>query len=219
MTLHAQTCLCVMAKQPVPGRVKTRLARHIGDAAAAALARAFLCDTLALGQELAGFALALSYAGDMEHLPVDARGFQLWPQANGDLGARMEHALQRGLSLAVGAIIIGTDTPGLPVTHIQQAASLLTTHDAVLGPADDGGFYLLGLRRCPNQLLAGLRWSASSTRRDTLARLSEHGFRVALLEPWFDVDDCADLQRLQTALRAGQMHAPATESELAALGV
>jgi rSAM/selenodomain-associated transferase 1 len=209
--------LCIMAKQPMAGLVKTRLAQRIGDSAAATLAHAFFCDTLALARGVAGVDLAISYAGDMESLPAEAAGVRVWEQGKGDLGERMERALRRGLALATSAIVIGTDTPALPAARIARAVTLLRAHDAVLGPADDGGFYLLGLRRCTPGLLAGLHWSASTTLADTRARLHERALRVALLEPWFDIDEYADLQRLSAALVAGEMHAPATAKALLAL--
>jgi rSAM/selenodomain-associated transferase 1 len=209
--------ICVVAKEPAPGQAKTRLAKHLGDEAAAALARAFLCDALDLARKVAGAQLAIAYAGDPKTLPSSAEGFSCWPQGEGDLGARMERALRRGLEHAQHVLIIGSDSPGLPVRHLEQAFELLRDHDAVLGPADDGGYYLLGLNRCPEGLLAELPWSAADTAERTLARLCEQRFRVALLDRWFDVDELADLDRLQALLRSGTADAPWTKQALARL--
>ena len=135
---------------------------------------------------------------------------EVWPQGEGDLGARLERILRRALKESAHAVAIGTDSPGLPLALLEEARSALEAHDAVVGPADDGGFYLLGLNRCPEGLLAGLPWSAENTRARTLSRLEERGLTVQLLAPWFDVDVAADLERLRSLLAEGAIRAPAT---------
>ena len=115
-------------------------------------------------------------------------------------------------------MIIGTDSPGLPEQRILAATESLLTHDAVIGPADDGGYYLLGLTRSPPGLLDALPWSSEHTRSETLHRLQGSGFSTTQLEPWFDVDVPADLRRLSKLLAGGSVQASSTERVLREMG-
>jgi rSAM/selenodomain-associated transferase 2 len=102
------------------------------------------------------------------------------------------------------------------VRLLVEGTRALAEADAVLGPCDDGGFYLLGLKRCPPGLLSDLGWSTPTTFADTHARLRERGLTVRVLEPWFDVDTSEDLDRLRNSITCGALHAPATARLLAA---
>lgn len=209
MAAH-DTTLCIFVKAPRAGAVKTRLAATIGAEAAAQLADAFFWDTLALAERFLSVRVVVALSGDETLFPALRDRVEIWPQGEGDLGARLERNLRRALSENPRALVVGTDSPGLPVALLAQARAALDTGDAVLGPAEDGGFYLLGMKTCPRGLLAGLPWGASDTREKTVARLEEHGLTVELLAPWFDVDLVADLERLRSLLVAGAIHAPAT---------
>jgi rSAM/selenodomain-associated transferase 1 len=209
--------LCILVKAPRPGEVKTRLARKIGPVLAAALARAFFEDTLALARSLPWARVVVAVAGDPAALAVPA-GLDVAAQGPGDLGERMERTLVRALAAGDRALLVGTDSPGLPVSLLEAARSALSSHDAVLGPADDGGFYLLGLHRCERGLLSGLPWSRSDTLLHTEARLRSTGRTVARTAGWFDVDEPADLVRLARLTARGEVHAPATARTLAAIG-
>ena len=162
-----------MAKAPVAGAVKTRLAREIGVATATRFARQA---TAALLQRLARdprwqTILAVS--------PDAAVASRCWPpgiariaQGRGDLGRRMQRLMQR---MPPGPVaIVGTDVPGITPTLIAQAFRRLGRHDAVFGPAADGGYWLVGMRRRPRLLrpFAGVRWSSEHALADTLANLS-----------------------------------------------
>jgi len=122
----------------------------------------------------------------------------------------MEGILRRALDDYPMAIAVGADSPGLPQRHLEMAYEALHEVDAVMGPSDDGGFYLLGLRRCPPNLLVDLPWSQDNTLAQTQARLTQHHLSPTLLEPWFDVDRPEDLARLLTWLRRGIEPAPHT---------
>ncbi|MEO8601063.1 MAG: TIGR04282 family arsenosugar biosynthesis glycosyltransferase [bacterium] len=208
------TTLCIFVKAPRAGAVKTRLAASIGVEAAARLADAFFWDTLALAEQFATLRVVVALAGEERLLPMLRDRVAIWPQGDGDLGARLERNFRRALTETPRALAIGTDSPGLPATLVAQARAALDTHDAVLGPADDGGFYLLGMRTCPEGLLVGLPWSAGNTLEKTLTRLEERGLTVKLLPPWFDVDLEGDLERLRALLSAEEIHAPATSRVL-----
>lgn len=191
--------LVVMAKAPVAGLVKTRLAREVGVATATRFARHASATILARVSRHAAWHTTLAIAPDsghdMGHNTGIARG--LWPrsiaampQGRGDLGARMQRIMDR---MAPGpVVIIGTDVPGLRSAHIREAFRLLGRHDAVIGPATDGGYWLVGLKRRPRVLkpFAGVRWSSPHALSDTLANLCGHSVaRVAILS---DVDNARD---------------------------
>jgi rSAM/selenodomain-associated transferase 1 len=196
--------ICIFAKPPVPGQVKTRLAVALGPERAAALARAFLDDTIAAVRRLPRAQVALA---STEPVPGDV---PVLLQGEGDLGERIERVLRAALELAPFAIAIGADAPGLPPGLLEAARAALERADAVIGPADDGGFYLPGLRSCPKGLLADLPWSAPDTFVRTAERLRAHGLRLEVLEPWFDVDRPEDLDRLRDLIRNSEIDAPAT---------
>jgi glycosyltransferase A (GT-A) superfamily protein (DUF2064 family) len=105
----------------------------------------------------------------------------------------------------------------MPPRVLDEAATLLRSHDAVLGPAEDGGYTLIGLSRCEPGLLAGLPWSTDQTLAATRARLLDRGYTVALAPRWFDVDRQEDLDRLATLLRSDEITAPATHKALCRL--
>ena len=196
--------VCIFAKPPVAGEVKTRLAVSLGPRVAARLARAFLDDTIDAVRSLpwADCVLATTAPFGCE-LPILLQG-------EGDLGARIEQVLRAALVQSPSALAIGADAPALPARLLEGARAALGRADAVLGPAEDGGFYLLGLNRCPKGLLADLPWSSPETCLRTAQRLREHGFRVEELEPWFDVDRPADLDRLRREIERGGIVAPRT---------
>ena len=208
-----------MAKVPVAGQVKTRLSPPLSATQATELARAFLIDTWERLQQLVAAQVVLCHAGDARLLPpsMELADHQLWPQPGGDLGARMEHALRRGLARAARVVLIGSDTPTLPTVALTRALAALESADAVLGPAVDGGYYLLGARRLSPGLLAGLPWSSPRTLRATYRRLRQRGYRVALLPTWFDVDDARSLSWLRALLAHRLARAAATEVALAGI--
>lgn len=202
--------ICIFAKEPIPGRVKTRLAATVGDAAAARLAAAFLKDTLSLAHTF-NVATVLAWSGAADSAP---NGVEVWPQGEGDLGERIERMLFRALLQSPWAIALGADSPGLPPEYLRAAVEALRTHDAVIGPALDGGYYLLGVSRCEPGLLADIAWSNPSTRTRTVDRLIVRGYRVATVGTWFDVDDANDLARLTHLLGARVVRAEETAREL-----
>lgn len=205
--------VCVFSKAPRPGRVKTRLASAVGAEGAAELARAFLADTWAAVARLP-WARPVAAVDGRPAFDAWPAGCTVWPQGGGDLGRRMERVLRRALRDAPFAIALGSDSPGLPPRLLEAARGQLAACDAVLGPAEDGGFYLLGLRRCPRGLLRELPWSSADTFARTCERLRARGLTLAILPVWFDVDRPADLARLRRLLARGRIHAPHTRRAL-----
>jgi rSAM/selenodomain-associated transferase 1 len=206
--------LIVFVRPPVPGTTKTRLARALGDEAAAELYRAFVIDTVRLAVEI-GAEVELACAGDPAH-PflaelVERHGLEATRQVEGDLGARMAHALTRGIAAHGRAVIVGSDAPTLPPSLLAGAFAALDHAELVLGPSHDGGYYLLGATRPPR--LAPVRWSTAHALDDTLARNPDA--RSKRLPPWYDVDTPEDLRLLRAHLALDPGRAPATARALA----
>jgi rSAM/selenodomain-associated transferase 1 len=214
--MPTKATLCIFVKAPLPGLVKTRLTPFLSTTEAAGLAAAFFADTFALASTCEWARVVVACDGDPAPLEL-ASGTEVWPQGSGDLGERMERVLSLALECSEAAIAIGTDSPGLPRRFLDSAHSQLTRHDAIIGPSADGGFYLLGLQRCPSCLLRGIPWQSATTREHTVGRLCSIGLTVAEAEPWFDVDVPTDLVRLAGLLREERILAPRTAGFLTGL--
>jgi uncharacterized protein len=185
--------IVVIAKAPVPGRVKTRLTPPFSSAEAAALAEAALCDTLAAvaATPVARRVLAL----DGEPGAWLRPGFDVIPQRGAGLDERIALALADAWSTApVPVVLIGMDTPQVTPDQLAGAVAALTTNsaDAAFGFANDGGFWLLGLRQVDSTLVLGVPMSRQDTGARQLARLERAGLRVAHLACLTDVDTADD---------------------------
>lgn len=212
--------LCLLAKWPAPDRTKTRLAADLGQGPALALGRAFLEDACTSLARRGPVLVALEGAPpEAAHAPFLA-GCEVIEQGGGDLGARMTRVLTRGTARSARAVVLGADVVGLPEGHLDTAlAALDGGADVVLGPAHDGGYYLLGVRRgheaALDRALLGVRFSTAHALEDTRRRAEREGLKVALAPPFFDVDRAADLERLRAHLAAHPgLHAPATRAAL-----
>lgn len=209
--------VAIMAKAPRPGEVKTRLCPPLLAAEAAALYRCFLLDKIAAVRALVGAHPVLAYTPDETHAEFAALApdFTLVPQRGLDLGARL-HTTLAGLLAAghPGAIAIDSDTPTLPREFLQQAVDCLARPgpDVVLGPTEDGGYYLIGVRAAHRTLFDGVPWSTAAVLEITLRRAAAGGLHAVCMPPWFDVDTPGDLQRLQKALDGHPSGAGAIET-------
>jgi len=209
--------LVVLAKQPLRGLAKTRLARDVGLDRAQRLAEAFVIDTLELARSRSGARTLVA------HAPADAGPwFELrapWaarrPQSEGDLGQRLRSATRAAFEGgATRCVVIGTDTPHLPPETLDEAFLALDSADLCLGPSLDGGYYLIGLRADRPRLFENVPWSSGAVLQVTLARAVEQGLRVHRLREDFDVDEGADLERLAQGLLRRPGTAPATRAVL-----
>ncbi len=194
-------CLIMMAKYPEPGQVKTRLAAEIGAGHAAELSKRFILDLLqTLSSRDWEIQMALyPWERKAEMSTVVGEKYVLVPQRGRDLGERMEHVFIQLFAEAFQEIImIGADAPDLPAEFVVEAFSALADHDAVLGPACDGGYYLIGFRRgiFSPQVLDGLPWSTPEIFVQQLKRLREQNLQVYILPPWQDIDTLADLKKM-----------------------
>jgi len=147
-----------------------------------------------------------------------ADGARLVAQPRGGFGARLERALVAGLTRGRRVVLVGADSPTLPPAIVRRAFARLARADVVLGPATDGGYYLIGARAAlPEPLFREMPWGTARVAEEALRRAAVAGLRVAVLPAWYDVDDAAGLCRL-LADGAGLRRARATRATLAALG-
>jgi len=193
--------IIIMAKAPVPGFAKTRLIPALGAEAAASLAERLLHH--ALQQALLAHVgpVELCVAPDPAHpsfASLRTTPRVSWAeQGRGDLGERMNRAFARTLDGGVtGALLIGTDAPGLDADALRHAAAELAAHDAVFVPALDGGYALVGLRRTAPHLFDAMPWSTSAVMARTRERALGAGMKVAELLPVADIDEPQDLVHL-----------------------
>jgi glycosyltransferase A (GT-A) superfamily protein (DUF2064 family) len=245
--------LIIFAREPIPGRTKTRLCPPLDGSTAAALYACFLSDTLGLLHAVPDVRPVIAHTPESRpaYFAELAPGIAACSQRGADLGERLADVFEEvagGRLLPVGetgrqgdkeqdrepvslspclpvpvsngpssVVIIGSDSPDLPAAYLCEAfARLAAGADVALGPSDDGGYYLIGLRAPQPRLLREVPMSTPTVLADTLALADELGLRVELLPPWYDVDTAAELARLAASLRAAPPDvAPQTRAFLA----
>lgn len=202
--------LAVMAKAPRAGRVKTRLSPPLTLEQTAALNVCFLRDTTENLASVAGGAGLISYtpAGD-EGLfrGLLPETFALVLQRGDGFGERLLAAAEDILAIGYGAVcLIDSDSPTVPAEAFQQAVEALRAEGdrVVLGPSQDGGYYLIGMKRAHAEPFARITWSTGSVLAETVARCAEAGLEAVLLPVWYDVDDGATLEVLRAELLRGE---------------
>jgi rSAM/selenodomain-associated transferase 1 len=212
---RAEMCgLAVMAKAPRAGRVKTRLSPSLTAEQAAGLNVCFLQDTLenlvglggAEGQRAAGL-VCYTPTGDEELFAgVAPEGFALVAQREGDFGQRLLGAAEDILACGFGSVcLIDSDSPTVPPAAYERAVRELEREGEriVLGPAQDGGYYLIGMKRARAEVFAGIAWSTATVFAETCERARAAELEVVELPLWYDVDDGATLEILKAELLAG----------------
>jgi hypothetical protein len=204
--------LVIFAKAPIPGQVKTRLCPPLTPDEAATLHGSFVLDTLERTKTAAAklklqidryLACAPSSTLAFFKIMEERQSVKLIEQVGDDLGTRMHQACTTLFTQGYRRVLlIGTDVPTLPLDHFKQALTSLENHDLVLGPAIDGGYYLIGLTRPIPELFVDIPWSTDQVLRLTQEKAVKLGLTTALLEPWRDVDTLADLQAFIEACNA-----------------
>ena len=192
----AAHALIVFARAPELGQVKTRLAAGLGDIAALEIYRRLAGQVISAVRAGDSYSVTVAYTpAATEHLMCEWLGPStvLKPQVGGDLGVRMAHAIDEALaSGAQRVVVIGTDCPDVNAHVVEAAFQRLATSDAVLGPATDGGYYLIGMSSVHRQLFDDIPWSSPDTLGATLDRARASGISVALLEERRDIDTADD---------------------------
>jgi hypothetical protein len=215
--------VAVMAKVPGTTVVKSRLHTVLSPEQATALYRCFLLDRLDGLATVSDIERVVAFTpaegGDQIAALVPA-GYRCVAQRGRDLGERLAGLLAGLLAEGhAGAIAIDSDSPTLPMAYVAAAAEILrrTTADVIIGPAEDGGYYLIGVSAPQPRLFEEVAWSTSSVLATTLARVKELGLRSHLLPSWFDVDTEDDLARLRNEMTADGGGPPRTLAFLRAL--
>lgn len=201
----ADHVLGIFAKRPLPGLVKTRLAAETSPEWAAQVAEAFLFDILDRFTALHARQILL-FSPDSEQAyfeKITAGRYRVVPQTEGDLGQRMERFIREQLeSPTTAVVLLGADSPSLPIELIEDAFDQLTKADVVLGPATDGGYYLIGCARLIPNLFSAIDWSTPRVLAQTVEHVAAAKASLAVLSPWYDVDTLADWHFLAGHLRA-----------------
>ena len=203
---RGESALVIFAKAPVPGQVKTRLCPPLTHDEAATLHGSFVLDTLER-TKTAAVKLKLPFDRYLACAPSstlvffkimeERQGVQLIEQEGEDLGIRMHKAFEAMFARGYHhVVIVGTDAPALPLEHYKQALDLLSENDVVLGPAQDGGYYLIGLKKPVPGLFENIPWSTDQVMALTCDKAKSLGLRLGLIPPWRDVDTIDDLLAL-----------------------
>ncbi len=197
----------VFARSPTPGEAKTRLIPALGEAGAAALHRRLVMHCLRAARDSRLGPVELWCAPDADDpffRDCERRcGVSLHPQGEGDLGARMQRAFESALAGAERAILVGSDIPALSPQYLRDADQALGRgDDAAIGPAEDGGYVLIGLSRCDPELFRDIPWGGPEVLAETRRRLAALSWRSSELPVLWDVDRPEDLERLPEGLRA-----------------
>ena len=204
--------LILFVKAPLPGKVKTRLVPPLSFLQAAGLYKDWTLETYQTATQLLPVVrVAIAYEADPQ-IPTPVwlspanSNVPDFSQESGDLGKTLAHAFSLDIGRsAKRVVIIGTDSPGLPLSYLRQAFQDLEDHDLVLGPAYDGGYYLVGLKdRLYRKLFEGIDWSTSRVLSKTLRRAKALKLAACLIPRYFDIDTGQDLKRFlnkETILR------------------
>lgn len=221
--------LAIMTKAPRAGTVKTRLQPPLTAEEAAALNVCFLRDTAAAISRAScsgglrpptarGVAVFTPTGSENDYAEILPGDFDLLPQRGIDFGQRLTHTIEDLLGIGFeSCCLIDSDSPTVTAEVFRTAAELLRSGDnrLVLGPSEDGGYYLIGMRKLRRRLFEEIDWSTENVLAQTVARARENGLRVETLPTFFDIDDRASLQRLcQELLGEKRGSAPATKAFL-----
>ena len=205
------TCLIVFAKNPIPNHVKTRLLPRVSPEQAASLYRAFFSDWCAALVELPDIDLVIAYTPPESLSDIQAligNDVSYIPQKGAGLGERLTSATEWAAASGYEKILlVGSDSPTLPLSYISQAIVGLESRDIVIGPSMDGGYYLIGFSKqnlpmIVPSIFEEIVWSTAQVFQQTLARIRSMDATLKLLPPWYDVDTPEDLLFLHAHLTA-----------------
>jgi uncharacterized protein len=191
--VNSENLLILLTKMPEAGKVKSRLSSEIGPEKAAEVYAQLLRNTLAQ-MKATNSAKTIALEGN-EALFTEAFGqWTIWPQEGNDLGKRMQLAFERAFQIAYKRVVlIGGDCPEMSAKFLESAFEKLNDNDLVLGPSQDGGYYLIGLKKTEPRLFENMQWSHDKVFELSIARAAEQNLKVALLPMLRDIDHLADL--------------------------
>ena len=206
-----KTCVIVFAKNPIPNEVKTRLIPPLSPEQAATFYAAFLTDWCEILAELSDVDLVIAYTPAEAQLDLQALigdDAIYIPQVGTDLGERLTSATQWAAEHGwTKILLVGSDSPTLPISYISQALTLLDSRNIVIGPSTDGGYYLIGfsvetLATTIPHVFEDIAWSTAEVFQQTVARIHAAEATLGLLPPWYDIDRAEDLAFLHTHISA-----------------
>ena len=223
MTPTPQKCILFFLRAPEKGRVKTRLAKFLGDEAALSLYQSFVLDTLDMLVRTRYPIIACGHPKKKIRSIDTWLGGRLpcWPQTGDSLGHKMANAFSRAFSEGFGrAVLIGSDIPDLPSRIIEQAFLAMDDQRAALGPSRDGGYYLVAFHASAvfTEVFEDIPWGTEKVLEQTLKVFKAHNTPVCLLEPWQDLDTAEDLKELLERHPSENAAAPRTLGLLKAVG-
>lgn len=193
-----KNALIIFTKNPVYGKVKTRLAATIGDDNALQIYKQLIQRTYSITYQLTVYKIVF-YSDKIEVNDIWKHGYSRLLQYGNNLGKRMMNALNYMFQNKYSkAVIIGTDCAELSKEIIEEAFQKLDEYDVVIGPATDGGYYLLGLKKMPKELFKNIQWSTNSVLQTTIERCNTNNLSYFLLKELHDVDEEKDLQYMKT---------------------
>jgi rSAM/selenodomain-associated transferase 1 len=193
--------LIIFARLPRPGEVKTRLGKEVGMAEASEIYREFAQHVFSIGDQLAATGTRIYLFYDAVAKEQDIRAwirhlFVFAPQSEESLGERMQRAFDKAFMEGAGrSVIIGTDVPELEASTVLNAFDRLSSHDVVIGPSTDGGYYLLGMNRPTKEIFKGIKWSTDSVYRESIKRLDSLSLSYSVLPELADIDTKEDYAR------------------------
>lgn len=221
----ADTALVIVARYPQAGTTKTRLARSLGDEETVRLYRAFLTDLAhrfggqpAYDLHWAYTTAKVDYTAFMAELaPSSVLHMRFFPQEGDGLGERLYNAFRQTYAQGYErTVLIGSDSPQISADTIAEASRALDRADVVLGPAEDGGYYMIAMSK-PHNIFQDIPMSTDRVLRMTVELAQRQGLEVSLQETLFDIDELSDLARLAQLLRADTSLAPSTAAILATM--
>lgn len=209
-----QVKVILFARAPVPGKVKTRMIAQLGAERACALHLACVGDVADLLERALPAAQKWLFWSEAPGAEFSIHQLQLPPsfgvalQSGLDLGERMGRALERALApegtgQAGRVLLVGSDSPTLPPDYLMRALELLNDSDMVLGPSEDGGFYLIGARRFHRAVFDGVVWGGAEVFARTAANIERRSLKLATLPGWYDLDEWRDVEHMLAEARAG----------------
>ena len=195
-----KSALCIMFRIPEYGNVKQRLAAQIGHNEALNAYASMLHETINNVSRLKGIDIYGFYEGRASQQANLLQGFETLPQQGKDLGEKMLNAVnllfKKGYSKV---ILIGSDSPDMPVSFVSEAFVQLDSHELVIGPSNDGGYYLIGMNSPIDSVFKGIQWGQSNVLQETISIAESEGIKYFLLPEWYDIDDLDSLKRWKSS--------------------
>ncbi|MGA1847827.1 MAG: TIGR04282 family arsenosugar biosynthesis glycosyltransferase [Thermoplasmatota archaeon] len=194
-----EACILLMVRSPEQGKVKSRLAKSIGDVCALELYKCFVQDVLTTLEGISADLKIGFYPPSGEECVRDwlGEGIDLVPQHGEDLGGKQAGLLERAYKMGYGyALVMISDAPDIPRSLVEDAVEALRSADSVIGPCHDGGYYLIGFSSgsYSREFFRGIPWGGNEAATRMAERIEGSGLTLTLLQPWWDIDDLADLE-------------------------